>query len=276
MKQIIHSLVAKDGKYILMPPWKGGQNGWGNLAHPDVTFPGGDSQIKWPVNTKFVDFDRTFIYGYFLAKAGAAYTKANHGLHNSNVKEAVAIGAVAGAIGDKIIGVDGLDVATAAVANEFAGGYFMPRVNPYSDFRIVESTAYNGGRTADEMDLTLSNGLTCALAADTANNWLDKNPYTNLYSRWGAAADYESVMGVTLIDPTNTTYQWIQTWGPCHIPGDEALGGTGYYRTARFAGDGSVVAETASNSFYQYAGYCIGDTTPSLAATWFVFIQLTP
>lgn len=272
--QVIHSLVAKDGQYICMPPWKGGQSGWGNLSHPDVTYPGGDAQMLWPINTKFVDFDRTFIYGYCSTRSNTDI-KANIGLFNYSKKEIVAVGAVAGAIGDKIIGVDGLDNDTAAVANAFAGGYFMPRVNPYSDYRIIESTAFDGGRTADEMDLTLSNGLTCALALDTANCYLDKNPYVAMRHQWYGSSRMQ-VVGVTLINSVTSTYQWVQTWGPCHMPSDEQMGSAASLQMGMFAIDGSIHSGTggdwSTTHHLQVAGYAIGNTTDAM--TWFIHLQL--
>lgn len=277
---INHDIRSVNGKYLVMPPYKGGQSGWGNLALPNVQAVGGDTAQQYPVNTKFVDFDRTHIYGYCYSR----YTdpKANCGMFNLNRREAVAIGEVALAVGDSLIGVDGLDVETAATANMFAGGYFMPRINPYSVYRVVSNTAYNGGRVATEMDITIENTIIIATAADTDNCWLDKNPYTNLSQEWGSGAlNTASVMGVTLINPVPSTYQWIQTWGPCYVPGGETLGDGDLLRRAWWANDGSVYAgsenDLSTSVQRQDAGYVIGNTTDGSGGwdpTWFINLQM--
>ena len=61
MSKIVQAIMADQGRYVIMPPWKEGQSGWGNLAFPNVHSAGGEAVMLYPVNTKYVDFDRTFI-----------------------------------------------------------------------------------------------------------------------------------------------------------------------------------------------------------------------
>jgi len=276
MSKIVHTLIAVAGKYIVMPPHKEGQSGWGNMAEPNPQLAGGDSSMLYPVNTKFVDFDRTFIYGYCNTR-DTADVKANIGLFNMCKKETIGFGSVAGVAGDTLVGVVGgdLDYETEAAADIFAGGYFMPRTNPYSCYRIVSNTAYLSGRVSTEMDLTLETGLTAAVAEDVASCFLDRNQYVKMRHAW-AGVYREQVVGVTLINPTVSTYQWVQTWGPCHIPGNESPGSANSLQAAWFHIDGSVgggVQGDIDETFQpQLAGYVIGDTTGGM--TWFTHIML--
>lgn len=273
-----YDIQVQNGRYLILPPWKEGQSGWGNRNRPNVHAAGGDSSQIYPVNTKFVDFDRRFIYGYQSGEFNTT-TKANIGLFNSNVKEAITWGATAGVAEDTLVGIlaSSLDVETTAAANIFAGGYLMPRTNPYSDYRIVSNTAYNGGRVSGEMDIVIEeDGLVAAVAASVANCFLDKNPYTAMYKNWAGGRDYESVIGVTLIDPTDSTYQWVQVSGPVHVPGDEQMGSAANLRVAFWHIDGSIRAATgplwSATQQQQYAGYCIGDTTSSPVMSWLLMM----
>lgn len=276
MGKIVQSLVAIEGKYVVMPPWKEGQSGWGNIARPNVHKAGGDSSMVYPINTKFVDFDRTFIYGYMHTKDAAA-VKSNVGLCNLSLVETITWGATAGVAGDILVGIlaSTLDSETAAAADIFAGGYLMPRTNPYSNYRIVKNTAYNGGRVSGEMDITIEDdGLVAAVIASVASCFLDRNPYVKLCSSWAAGREYVSWMGVTLIDPTASTYQWVQTWGPVHMPSDEVLGSENNYREARFAIDGSILGITATFIPHQRAGYAIPSSGTGTAMVWLIQLQL--
>ena len=229
----------------------------------------------YPINTKFVDFDRTFIYGYVYGVVNPASVKANIGLANNNIREVITWGATAGAISDTLLGIlaSTLDVETTAAANVFAGGYVMPRTNPYSDYRVISNTAYDDGRVSGEMDILIEDdGLTAIVAASVASCFLDRNPYTRLYSRWGGADEYERFMGVTLIAPTASTYQWIQSWGPVHMPSDEQIGTGTYEGTAFFAGDGSLLGPNGSRE-NQQIGHAIGDSDGGVT-TWFVQLQI--
>lgn len=276
---INHDIRSLNGKYLIMPPWKAGQEGWQNLTIPNVNLDGGDTAQQYPINTRFVDFDRTHYYGYVNSR-GEASVKANIGLMNQNKLETVGFGTVAGVAGDTTVSIlnTDLDDDTAAAANAYAGGYFMPRTNPYSDYRIISNTIYNGGAVGtSEMDIVIENGLTAAVAASVAGCYLNKNMFTKMRHQWGGAAAYRlQVVGVTLIDPTASTYQWVQTWGPIHIPGDEKMGSANLLQVAWFHIDGSLAAgseaEWSTTSQKQYAGDAIGDTTGGM--TWHINLRL--
>lgn len=271
-----HDIRSNNGKFILMPPYKAGQSGWGNLALPNVHKDGGDIAPLYPVNTKFVDFDRTFIYGYVHLKQSAS-VKSNIGLFNYNTPiNTCTWGDVAGVEGDTVCPFQTSDLTgyTDAAANLFAGGYMMPRFGgevPYGCYRIVSNTIYDGGINAgaDETDFVIeAPGLQAAVDAAAAYCYMDKNPYTYLKDNWGGApgneAGNEAVMGVSLIDPTAETYQWVQTWGPIHMLGGEQAGKAINLRMQYFHSDGTLIAgaqyDPSTTVQHQPAGYLLAFT----------------
>lgn len=274
---INHDIRSVNGKFILMPPWKEGQSGWGNLGIPNPLSAGGDTAQKYPVNTRFVDFDREWLYGYTESASSSA--KANLGLFNTNVEEVVTMGSTAGAINDTRISIltNTLDSETTAAANIFAGGYFMPRTNPYANYRIVSNSAYNlGTESTSHMDVIIEEpGLSAVTTASQASCMLDRNPYTALRCEWAAGNSSMSVVGVTLILPIASTYQWVQVVGPCMLMGDEAAGKAAYLRTIWWHIDGSVVATgqgTHTDSHQPVvAGYLLDTTSSSYC--WFVYVN---
>ena len=59
-EQVIHKIINKDGRSLVMPAWKGGQEGYGNLALPDIRDV--DTMQKYPIGTKLLDGERVFYY----------------------------------------------------------------------------------------------------------------------------------------------------------------------------------------------------------------------
>lgn len=286
MSKVVHALVAHEGKYIVMPPHKAGQEGWGNMNRPNVQEAGGDTTQLYPVNCKFVDFDRTFIYGYVTTCTTTV--KSNTGLFNDNDDALVTWGGVAGAVGDTVCPIltSSMDAYTEAAVNLFAGGYLMPRqANPYGTYRIVSSTVYAGGADSVlETDMVIEeDGLQAVVTASSAYCHLSRNPFTALVRHWSEGSDreYKSVMGVSLIDPTASTYQWVQTWGPIHMLGDENAGKTVNTRNQWFANDGTLLAGSGIDfggtaTQHQYAGYLIDATYVASVGVYgsLLFLQL--
>lgn len=282
-----HDIRSNNGKYIMMPPYKAGQSGWGNLKIPNVHEAGGDIAALYPANTKFVDFDRTHIYGYVSTK-GSTAVKSNVGLFNDNTPiNTCTWGDVAGVAEDTVCPFITSDLTgyTTVTVNLFAGGYLMPmHADPYGSYRIVSNTVYDGGVSADgdETDFVIEPpGLQAAVTASSAYCYISKNPYTALVNHWleGSNREYKSVMGVTLIDPTALRYQWVQTWGPIFMLGDENAGKTVYTRNQFFAMDGTLLGGAgidfgATATQHQHAGYLIDATWVSAAGVYGALLQL--
>lgn len=260
---VIQSIVAKDGKYIVMPAWYSGEpdGKWGNLAHPDVYVL--DTQQQYPVGTKFVDGDRTFHYGYFF-QDNSVGTRAMGGIVNRATAQAITAKAVVHAVGETEIVI----VDSSSAVDLWAGGYLMPRVHPYSYYRVRSSTVSDG----TDVILTLERGLLTAMASGE-DGFLNQNMYSKLGCELPNAGRTDvSVVGVNLVLAIDDRWMWIQTWGPCYVSGgDERLGAAGERREAYFHQDGTLMCP-GSFGQTQRAGYAINECDDT--STWHIFLQL--
>lgn len=264
----IQSIVAKDGKYVVLPVWVEGAAGYGNLAHPDPYVL--DTYAKYPIGTKFVDGDRVFHYGYISTVISQA-SRAMGGLMNIATAQAVTFDAVAHEIGETEIVIEDI----SSTVNQYAGGYLMHRVSSaalgygkYSSFRVVSNTVSDG----EHVTLTLDRGLVVEIPASD-DGFLNQNMYSKLSCQLPPGGkDDASCMGIGLVRAVASRYIWIQTWGPCYITGgDERLGGGGDRRNAVFAQDGTLLCPATRNQ-QQDAGYAINECDGT--STWYVFLQL--
>ena len=276
----IHSICVNDGKYVVMPVWVSGDTKWGNLAHPNphANSSVGDTQQGYPLGTKFVDGDRVFFYGY----TQTVYTanKANIGMFNfaesASGTGTVTWGATAGVAGDTKVGIvaSGLTDSTPA-ENDFAGGWFMPRTNPYGSYRVIASST-SGATTSGEVDLYLDYGLSEAVSASQGSCFLNFSEWSNMAQHWAGGIDYATPVGVTLIDPIASTWQWVQTWGPCYVvPYNEEIGATSGCHDCFFHIDGTIKVETsASGALHQYAGTMLNSSGSATTSTWLIRLKM--
>lgn len=263
-------LIAHDGKYIVLPPWKGGEDDVvRSLAVPDVYVL--DKTQKYPIGTKFVDGDRVFHYGYCYSKNSAA-GRASGGMKNlALVKETTTKLLTVEPIGETEIEI----VDTKSALNQWAGGYYMPYVTTgLSTYRILSNTKSDGAHVT----LTLERGLLVASTAGMTVR-ISQNQYSKLSCELpNAGAYYASSMGVNLVEAGAGKWLWIQTWGPCYVHGgDDLLGKDAADRMGTFHIDGTLMCPinpaAGASQHDQIAGYAInrGDGT---AEAWFVFLQL--
>jgi len=277
---INHDIRSNSGRYIIMPVWFSGEpeGVWGNLVIPNplANSSVGETSQSYPVGTKFIDGDRAFHFGY----VATVYTanKANIGLFNGLEMDTCTVGATAGVAGDTVIGVlaSTLDVDTTPVEDYFAGGWFMPRTNPYSSYRVLASTTELLGRTSGDVDLTLDHGLVEAVSASQASCFLNRNEYKGLIQHWAGGINYATCPGVTLIDPIASTWQWVQSWGPCYVvPYNEEIGAAASNHDCFFHIDGTIKIETrASGALNQRAGYMLPSSGASFGSTWLIKLQI--
>lgn len=262
---MVETLYSQDlrmynGKTIILPAWAGGQSGLGKLTHPDVYQK--DSTQLYPIGTTFIDSDRRFKYAYCNTEDAAA-TKANIGMFCAVVsKEAVTITDTAYAAGSTEIVVED----TTAVVNAFAGGFYMPRTNPYSCFRILKSTVSDG----THVTITLERATLSATTASQASNKIIANKYSAIGCSWAAGRDDVSWLGITLVDVTTSRYQWIQDRGPCAVvPYNEEIGASAGARQAVFHIDGTARSYVAN---YQLMGFGIPHS--GTTSTWWIELQV--
>lgn len=270
-----------NGKYMQMPVWFSGEpdNVWGNLDHPNphARSSAGDTTQLYPVGAKFVDGDRVFFYGY----VHTVYTanKANLCMFNISQADAITWGATAGVAGDTVVGIlaSTLDVSQTPVRDYYAGGWLLPRTNPYSSYRILASTTATGARTSGEVDLTIDYGLVEAVTASQGSCFLNTSEYKKLCQDWagGSYGAYATSPGVTLIDPIASTWQWIQAWGPCYVvPYNEEIGTAGNFDCVTHI-DGTIKVETrADGAFHQRVGNLLNFATSSNTSSWLIRLQI--
>ena len=279
-KNVWQPLDLTDGKYVRMPRWFSGEpdGAWGNLAlpNPHANSSVGDAVQKYPVGTHFHDGDRDFFYGY----VATVYTanKANIALFNGLEQDTVTWGATAGVADDLVVGIlaSTLDLGTTPVKDFYAGGMFLPRTNPYGSYPVIKSTTSGGGRTSGEVDLTLAYGLSEAVSASVASCYLNRNQYKGLIQHWAGGINYATSPGITLIDPIASTWQWVQSWGPCYVvPYNEEIGAVAYAHTCFLHIDGTVrlitLSPTASN---QIIGHMYPSSGSGTAMTWLINLQI--
>jgi hypothetical protein len=272
--------VPTNGKYVVLPVWVRGDKKYGELAlpNPHANSSIGDTQQQYPHGTKFVDGARTFYYGKVASVTVG--NKANIGLFNTNEHAAgtgtVTWGATAGVKGDTKVGIlaSSLTDTTPAV-NDFAGGWFMPRTNPYSSYPVIASSV-SGASVSGEVDLYLDYGLVEAVSQSQASCFLNFSEWTALRQEWAAGSDLMTCPGVTLIDPIAATWQWVQSWGPCYVvPYNEEIGALVNVHQAAFHIDGTIKAVVPTSTYNrQLAGYLINDSGPSSTSSWLVRLQV--
>ncbi len=285
-KQVIQSLVAKDGKYIVMPAWKGGQVGWGNLAHPSPYEEG--SQQLYPIGTKFVDDDRIWRYVQAgntctvgrLLQSWNAYGTATSGDGTTREDAIIAAAAVIDATT-----IYCTDQGSAVTANLFAGGYALVYWE-FMSLRIQSNTAEDDP-TTDQFTITFDQPLHAAIAS-SSNVSCYRDKYADVrYLSAGDQAGFGSGVCVPHRTLTDTYYGWGQTWGPCGLAGTDNAGATANERGMSMMTDGSIYQTTGIHSSnnqpqYQYIGYLIPYTGPGATgvdqpgALFHVELQLAP
>lgn len=268
-------IAHHNAKYVMLPVWVRGQEAFwrSGIPNPHANSSIGDTVQQWPLGTKFVDGDRVFFYGY----TSLVYTanKANVGMFNLNIDDAVTFGATSGVKGDEAVGIiaSGLSEDTTPLVDAFAGGWFMPRTNPYSSYRVIGSSL-SGATVSGEVDLYLDHGLIEAVSGSVANCYVAKTEFGKMYQHWAGGLNYVTCVGVTLIDPIASTWQWVQSWGPCYVvPYNDEIGGAVSKFLAAFHIDGSVRLHS-SMADLQIAGYMIPNRISSTTATWLIRLQV--
>lgn len=285
MKNVIHSIVVKDGKYIVMPNYVYGEDGakWGNLAHPNPLANSGvgDPQQQYPHGTKFVNGDRRFRYVYIHTVD--AQDKTGLGLFNISESATgstanITWGSVGSAVGDTVVGLvtTGFD-DTDPDEDAFAGGWLVPPYpQPYGSFEVLHSTNNAGARVSGEIDLTLDYAISNTVAAGTNYGELNFSEYIKVARGWaGEYGGWATVVGVTLVISEASTWQWLQTYGPCYMSMDGAVGASIDENLVHFGRGGAVyLAHSAGYENRQQAGYMIPGRLSSQTATSLVFLTL--
>lgn len=274
MKKNNYDLRCVDGRTLVMPAWKGGQEGYGNLVVPDIRDV--DTVQKYPVGTKLLDSERVFYY----AKATATgITNTDMGVKNG-YRQHVAyttIAATVAAGGTSVVldvgAGDGVAADGVIAANELAGG-FVVIFNHDSDAftsRILENTATTG---AGEMTLTLQDELPVALVVDVDHGECMANPWFGCET---SASDVEPVLGMAHAKVAASGWFWLQTWGPVWIAPQGVFGNAANDHQAVFRHDGSIDEhDDAALTKQQHAGFGLCHAAGGGQGAVFLMLQICP
>ena len=275
---INHDIRNNNGRSIILPAWKGGQVGYGNLVIPDIRDV--DSSQVYPIGTKMLDGERVF---YYAKTTATGITRADllvkNAYHQCIAQRSVsAIAAVGAKTLIITIGADGVLSDSAIAENELAGGYVVvfPRTaaNTYDSFvcRILKNTATT--TTADEITLTLQDEIPIALDTDSLAECIH-NPFAGCQTDSVLA---HPVIGFAHAQVTGAKWFWLQTWGPIWVSIQAAVGVAGVQGVvARH--DGSLDIADATVSGYissQAVGHIMSETSAGAQAAPFVMLQICP
>ncbi len=252
--------TGRTGQHVTLPPFYEGQAGWTNMAIPDVYVL--DSTQLHPEGSKMEDGEKVFHYGF--VDSTSTSTRAMGGMMNRAEAQAVTAKAVVHAVGTTAI----VTQDTSSAVNLWAGGDFMPRVHPYSHYRVLSSTANDG----TNVTLTLARGLLTQMES-AEDGFLNQNMYSKMSSQLppGGATDLSAV-GINLVTAAASNWMWVQTWGPCYVSGgDERLGAAGSRREAYINQDGTLITPATVDQ-RQSIGYAINES--GTTATWYVYLML--
>lgn len=281
---VLHKLMNKDGKCIILPAWKGGQEGITNLDIPDDI---GDIDAiqKYPVGTKLLDGERVF---YYAKASDVGVTKTDYGVKNGYRQHiAYAAVAAAAAIGDKtlvidIANTDGVDKDGAIAANELAGGFVV--IFGHDDdahvCRILENTVMTAALISagtPEMTLTLADEINATLVADA--------DHAECMAHWALGCEYntnneEPVVGVAHKKVTADYWFWLQTWGPCWLgPSSSGPCEAAHKHQVVFESTGEVDNHDDSSAileFQQHAGFGLCHANANGQGAPFLMLQICP
>lgn len=255
MEGINHDLRSVDGGTIYMPPFIGGEVGWGNLEIPDVHL--ASAIQKYPRGTMFRKGYNARVYTKLKACPGVrAYCGTTYygglaqGLGLFSVAKPTELTGEVGTKGQSTLTVD------AVTANEFAGGLLVmyEAGQPTCIMNIISNTT---------TVLTLDGKLPGTYSS-SATAYAVPSPYHDVVissdtQSAGAARDYcpgifNSHFDEDGNDPAADDFVWLQTAGLCQMWASHRYAGDlGGEREVCVQGDGAATVIDKDDS--EHAGY---------------------
>ena len=277
----IESLVNKDGSRIEMPAYFQGEQGWGNLAHPNIY--GEDAQQKYPAGTKYVEGDRRFRYSKYIGiSAPAIHTAlaATAGddllgkfLFPMSFPVTYASTYTYGLTGTSIVEVDTATLAIEKFTDYYSGGWANGKDTSPGDarmfFRRILAMDYAAAKVVGGSAKTLV--MTLTVDQDLVNTFtamalsLVPNPYKQaVWQNSHNGKEYNASHGASMRNnPTVNYWIWLQDLGPMgcnHIGGAGFAGDEAGEMKFKVLGDGSIahmMDQTDSYPTFQIAGYLL-------------------
>lgn len=232
------AIQMENGAVIIMPPYIGGEVGWGNLAIPDPYVAG--AVQKYPRGTMLIKGDKSWVHTkLYTTTRTDAYGAYTAGLGLFSVAKPTTPTLVTGSaqLGESTVTVD------AQTVNAFAGGLLtiFEAGQPVCIRGIISNTA-----TVLTLDAPLPGTYTSSATAR-----LVPSPYHDVVipgpsHSAGAAFDYcPGIFNSPLDEDGNRAaiddFVWLQTWGLCNMWASGSYqGGVGGERAAIIEGDGAA------------------------------------
>lgn len=200
-----HDIRSLDGGTIYMPKWYQGEDGWGNLALPDV-YIAGTTQV-YPRGTIYREGNRTFVYGKMDSTLGGAYTHAGYlPITYATYKDIGSDGMQSGSAATTACTVN---YGEACAVDKYSGGILGFYGTFYGNRYIVAQAV--AGATYD-MVLTLDQAMQGTMAT-TDEILLQEHQYKVM--RLYVTEEYAPYVGVLCHDLIAVSeYNWLQTGGP--------------------------------------------------------------
>lgn len=207
------------------------------------------------------------------------YGQEGDGIAYKNLSEA-------GAVGDTSVKVDAGDEGDVDL-DELRGGYIIFHTHgEYADFSrgIVGNTAADSdGYVTIYIDAPLHIATTTSFGTETCPNPYRFLSYRSAAVSGGPGGDaYTSVAGIPLRKTTAANqFVWIQTWGPCWINPQGAVGYTVATdrRDLKFTREGSIQKNDANaqdTSSMQRAGFMLTAEDASATGPPLVMLNISP
>jgi len=302
--KVSYDLRSNKGYTIYLPSYKGGQEGWGNLAEPDP-HRDVDTAQKYPIETVIRKDARAWRYARVADINGDGETRQirrGTGLQSE---------ACVNSYTDKLIAETGyntldvyklkmdltthvnyLNAATAVAANDYAGGHFTVYTPAsYWGCMIVENTAEDSD---GYVKLTLESPLPFVLTAAHIIS-LEEGMYWKV-KHTGASGTHACTVGFpciwsefkTLAEGTGPVqdgnFLWLQTWGPYEgiimgnthgVAGLERMGFINVDTAAGVYPDKNVYPKYAADAMPQICGFYTANNYKGGAPADFDYNYLT-
>ncbi len=279
-----HDIRSNAGRTIFMPEYYSGENGFGNLAIPNV-YAADDTTTLYPRGTKLVQGNRVFKYGTYRGKMyskGVAVTETDGSLMRGRFVysyayiQDMANGLLVRKQANEISMAYQTTVSDAQSDNYYAGGWVAGLdTTPSTErifFRRIISQDYQstGSKTEKFFNASTERETVVDLSAYSDVSILEvdqpfefnktsmatgimQNPYKLIFWAYNDAnAHYYECMGAGMHNtPVVGSSGWFQTYGEmyCIFYNSEAGGAAEGERMVMLMADGSVQIRTANHDY---------------------------
>jgi len=294
-----HDIRSNAGRTIYMPEYYRGEEGFGNLAMPNV-YNTDNVTALYPRGTKFEAGERAFYYGKYLgiANAGATTITATAGsdlagrfLFHNSIQQDMATGLLVRKLANEQHIVYKTTVSAAQSDDFYSGGWVTGKDasaqspnRPFWRYIVAHEYGAYGSKTAqiwndstkvyNEVDLSaeqycsvLELDQPVIISKVTMATTLMQNPWKRI--AWHTSSAYAPARGKVAgacmhNDIAVNSHTWFQTWGPmCTIHLEKALGALGM-ETLFCMSDGSVSPHGSSyqrfvTDYLPIVGYLLSD-----------------